>query len=443
MKIAAYNLNENGLVISKSKLRESLTTALARHSRFNIFLFDKCILDSPSLVDWVLIKRFLIEEYPHIYEGLKNALDGTIDFSSKRLRYAMGLENKDEILYAIEQLLLAEEEINSYNSLYEFVKFKRSCDTAIYKPNMIVTSKVVNRSKVSTNRVALLNCIEDNNILLVCDNYKIIREYICNKYNEVYKAGVSIFKENSDETLDYFYLNEFVTGKIKGDTALAEKLFKDITTYYHEHSLDYVTENSGCMKFEEHIFNDCLDAMILNQKQFRAEHPNCKTLEVENYAVFYYESCDSSSVKLPYNTFGLDCVDHYSGKTLHFKNSLCGLSGEFVSESDINRNRLTVRGIPLELFITENKIGKYYPLINVRNSNGNFLEPILNNELYYVPENYPLIDESNEVDSIVNSFLSYRSNYGNIDNFVSTRLKFSDTEILDACVSKLKGLGVL
>ena len=209
MKIAAYNLNENGLVISKSKLRESLTTALARHSRFNIFLFNECILDSPSFVDWVLIKRFLIEEYPYIYEGLKNALDGTIDFSSKRLRYAMGLENKDEILYAIEQLLLAEEEINSYNSLYEFIKFKRSCDTAIYKPNMIVTSKVVNRSKVSTNRVALLNCIEDNNILLVCDNYKIIREYICNKYNEVYEAGVSIFKENSDETLDYFIKYSF------------------------------------------------------------------------------------------------------------------------------------------------------------------------------------------------------------------------------------------
>ena len=101
MKIATSKLNNEGLVLSKSNLREHFLTELSKHSRLNIFLFDNCILDSPSFVDWVAIKRFLIEEYPDFYEGLKNSLDGSIEFTSKRMFFLLMHREPDDILHAI------------------------------------------------------------------------------------------------------------------------------------------------------------------------------------------------------------------------------------------------------------------------------------------------------------------------------------------------------
>lgn len=444
MKIAASKLNNDGLVLSKAKLREEFITALAKYNKLNIYLFNECVLDSPSFVDWVAIKRFLLEEYPTFYAGLKNALDGSVEFTSKRMFYVLKNNSSDEILNAIYRLLALEERITSLNSIYDGVKFKKSADTAIYKPSYIVTSKIVNRSKIDTLRSVLLDCIDgENSVLVSCEGYRVICKYLCNKYGVDYQDGISIFISNESDIVDRVFISEFLTGKLKGNTVLAKKLFKDITDYYHKSSLDYATENSGCMDFDEYIFNDCLDDLISLQKEFRLENPDCKPFVIEDYSVFYYKEGVSLDNSLPYNLFGLDCIDYYSGNTLHIRNSLCGLCGEYIAESDIVRNELQVTGMPLDLYITDNKTMKYYPLVNVRDKNGNFLEPNLNNDLYYVPEEYTPIEENDNIDKILNTFLSWRNNFSELDNFVSIRLKFSDTEILDKSVSRLKNLGVL
>lgn len=444
MKIAANKLNNEGLVLSKSKLREEFITALAKYNKLNIYLFNECILDSPSFVDWIKIKRFLLEEHPDFYSKLKNDLDGSIEFTSKRMFYILRNGSDDDILMVIYRLLALEEQIASINSIYDGVKFKKSADTIVYKPSYIITSKIVNRSKVDALRSVLLNCIAgEDKVLVSCESFKVICEYLCKKYGVEYQYGTSIFMRDESDLVDRTFISEFLTGKIKGNTSLAKKLFKDITTYYHNHSVDYTTENSSCMDFDEHIFNDCLDDLVALQKKFREENPDCIPFALDDYSVFYYKEGVSVPNSLPYNLFGLDCIDYYTGETLNIRNSLCGLCGEYIAEADIARNKLQVVGMPLDLYISDTKTMKYYPLVNVRNEKGNFLEPNLNNDLYYVPEEYTPIEEVDEVDSILNTFLSWKNNFTGLDNFVSIRLKFSDTEILDKSVSRLKNLGVL
>ena len=238
------------------------------------------------------------------------------------------------------------------------------------------------------------------------------------------------------------YLDDFITGKLKGNTPLAEMLYKDIEEYYRKCCLEYSTEKSSCMSFEEHIFNLCVDDLILNQKQFREQHPEYKPFLVDNWSVHYYSEADSYKPSLPYNTFGLDCIDYFSGETLNVKNSLIGLCGEFVAESDLARNSLKALGMPLELYINETKKVKYYPLVNVRTENNTFLEPRLNNNVYYIPEEHTLVTENDDIDKIINSFLSWRNNFKELSHSVSTRLSFSDIEVLNTIESRLKELEV-
>lgn len=452
MRIAAQELRTNGVELNKSKLRDSLRLALANYSRCNLYLYNKCILDSPTAVDWLMIKKFFRESYPLIYSKMSNALDGTIDFTSDRLRLILGVDKEVsssysdlddlDILGCIKNLLYYKEVINDLNSIYDNIKFKKKTDILVINPFYAVGSKVQNKNKFSVSHwSSFTSCISGNNRMIEVNSEGIILDYLCKKFSYDYGLEESIFFNNASRDYDIYYLDDILSGKIKGNTLLAIDLYNDIVKYYKEFTESRTNDLVSCLMYKEHIFNDVFNNIKDMQTEFRNNNKGARPVYISNYSVIYALDEDEKE-ELPTVTkesFGLDCVDYYGQTALSIRNQIQGYSGEFVNEKDIVDNNLVVVGCPLELETSRGKKELYYPLVNVYDSNGNSLEPLVGTAYNYTPLKSKKY--RGEV-TFVKEWLDMQINFESANYTVLSLINGNQIELIDNIENELNKLGI-
>lgn len=391
MKISAQNLNNSGILISKSKLNDMNLKYINIYSKACNILYSMGYLTSPYIFDNSDFLNVLNEEYPEALCKLKNISTGVLDCSKERLEFEIARcydKGLSYILGLYRDIITAKEAFVCYKELASKVKFHKNSDLATIKPRLFVTSRVDSSSNIPLGS----DCVQE--LFFIEDDFKLYRHNlggILKKYLAK-KAGVSdkefsryksedkaLFINNFSFSRENSFIELIITGSIDLDGDFGQPLRDSIENYYSNYYLSNKTKTT-CLPYFEVVFLEALDECISYVTEFREDmkSKDCaySELYVTNTSVlFKVPKSDSEDYKQNSSLdlyIGNTVIDSDTGTKLNSVNRLRGISGIFVSESDVSIGNLDTLGLPIELWHYEKSRGKikkvcnkYYPIYNV------------------------------------------------------------------------------
>ena len=418
MRIACSNINNNGISISKELINKAVYKYNGLLGRSLFKLYDLGYQSSPALFDLIDFRKILASDFPKERELLYDKLSGTMALDDELiLDYAIMVSDNDEfknIIKIYKDILVSKKALDAYNTLVSKVKIPKKNDLFKVKCRLSVSGSVQNYGVIPLDNPCIRESfyLEEDETLVSFNTVDIlIKEmlkrlgYTEEAYLEHKKSGQAFFIKGVSQDEETRLIPLIISGKIECDGKFGVELTNDIQKYYD----DFYSSNTArvsCLSYEEMIFNNALDERIELINQKRKEFGNTPYREfyaTTDEIIFAVKDTNLSDSKSYFENnilhLGIATVSNENQSEFSKINTLCGLCGEFMSESTIEERGLYTEGLPVSIkfgIVTGNKYKmselSYYPIYNVYHcENGSNIEPLLGNDIHI------LVSDINEV----------------------------------------------
>lgn len=416
MRIACMNINNNGITLSKSLINKTIFKYNGILGRALFKLYDLGYQSSPSIFDKENFRSILNLDFPDDVDYLRNNLRGNLDIDDELLvKYAILKSSNDlfkEVLSIYLDILTATHALEAYDIFFSKVKVPKKVDLIKVKSRLSVSGGVGNFNVIPLDSPAIWESfvISSDEYLEVYDTTEVLIKQVIlhlgyseDDYLAHKNSGQPFFISGISQQDELSIFPAIVNGKINADGKFGSLLTKDISDYYANFYLTHDNTKISCSNYEEVIFNDCIDERI------KLNNIKRESLAGKSYREFYVTSTkiifaikeenavfkSNSYIKDGKIRMGVATLSHENRAEFSKINVLCGLSGEFVSETTVKLNNWLTVGQPIMIkfgtFIGNkfrlNELS-YYPFYNVYyNLDGEFgcnVKPLLGNDIQIV-----------------------------------------------------------
>lgn len=390
MKIAAQKLNNNGVVLSKVSIKKSFEKYIKKYNTAVYRLYIMGYIENPYDFDDIEFESMLHKDFSsEVMKCFKSEIDASLDFSLLRLDYVINMldisDDFKQLLLLYRDIVESKEAIESLNYIKNNTKFQKRSDSVTISPRWVVTSRVMQTSSLKLDnplKIGALEDIDSMSIKKVSVNEAIVKQ-LAKELGVSVTEDKSLFFSGKPFSADCEYLDLLITGRVKGDTECADKLFDKIVTYY----TDFYSTNDSThsqLPYRETIFIKALDSCIEIIKKFREKNPNAKEVFITNDAVYFSVPNEYEAGKEKIDV-GFCVFDHINQIELSKINALRGYSGEFISADDVKRLGYTAKCDSVKLLVDSKKMIErdYYPISFVTKTNSKGVELPLTPKLGY------------------------------------------------------------
>lgn len=399
MKIEAAELNANGIKISKRLLEDAIKKYKARYYDMCYVLYDNYWQSTPSEFCASDVKRAFMQEFPDVFKYLISRKDATVDWSSKRIRYALAMcnhrnvsRNALDLLDYLRILLESKEALDSLNNIYERGKFGvKGRKNVTFSPKINLSTHVADNSKFKFDNPAIHEAISisADSVLIRVDTRKIMRNKAMSmlgateqNIKTMEESGKGFFSAvlTQEEELDF--LDYFLQGVVKARGTAADLLNERL-----ESEAQYSMTNSGGITvletFAERAFIESLNERCDFVREQRAElekkYSVVKPFYVDNDGVLFEVSRGNAAdtdydekFEVPKRFVGSFAIDYCKSMMLPSYCMLSGNFGELISKDDVLDNGYYTEAKPVKidmLFKSGNNVKKrsmlYYNIADV------------------------------------------------------------------------------
>lgn len=330
MRECASIISSNGFCISKEKMFKLFNKSVIQYNKAvsQLFNWGYCSLPVLSYQDMDKLYEAIISEFPDLQEHFFNRMSGSFMATPLSLEYLCEFEpagEKKSVLQALCGLLSAQETIDSINKLISFTRIPKRSDTFRVNMNLSVSSNIrcTNAFPInSTSLISLLVLPENTELLGVCLN-----DF---RLDTLGLSDISGLGREADSKYLSLFLSGMVIGRGEGGQALYDKILQTYSDYYSGK-----VGVTRCMKFEATAFLNTIKSCSDGLSEY-------KTLGTpvylnDDYVYFAVPKKQGVSSVQTYTDFyiGLAPYDWVDGRQSAVYSQLQGLSGEFISASDI------------------------------------------------------------------------------------------------------------
>lgn len=439
MRIGVSNINKEGLVLSKKLINKGIFKYNGIIGRAMFELYDKGYQSSPAIFDIIDFRRALYEDFPQDFELLIDNLKGQLALENELIiKYALIKSNNEEfksILSSYYDIFLARKALDAFDTLLNKVRLPKKNDLLKVKIRLGISGSVKNYNSLPLDEKAIQDCIyvREEETIVRCNTADILVKGVLKRLGvseEVfykYKAeNQSLFISGIDFKSEIELLPVVISGQVHADGVYGEALTADIANYYSEFSKTYGSHVDS-IGYEQVIFNDTIDERIslINEKRKKFGNIAYRELYVTtSEVVFALESAISPYKKSYFEHnilhLGVATLSHENRTEFSKINTLNGLCGEFIHESEVKEKGYFAKGLPISIkfgVISNNKFRlselKYYPIYSVYYAeDSNNVEPLLGTDIQVVIQDK---DELFKRFGVSNKADLYQYNLHNID----------------------------
>lgn len=382
MRIAAQKINNNGIEVSRTKVRLTTEKYVKQYGQVCQSLYDMGFIPSPMYFDSDEYASCLFQEFPEIVTLCRNITTGAISLSDKQISYVMRVLGSQHKAYGAlsdgMSALQAAQALSDINSFLDKVRFKKKSDLLSCKASLAVSNRVFSSSKIPMDSPYLRECFYVQAGKSIEEfNYSIEIFYeVLNNLGICGSPGVDddSFFLGDGFTVgdDCYYMPQLISGDIKGDGKYAGLLHDAVENYYSEYYRTRTTV-AECLKYEEQMFINAIPASIARINEFRKLHPDYEEFFVDSQKVYWLVDSApslSSGVVTERDIYIGEDISNIGRTAVPTLNRLLGYSGQFLYRFDDDINDFEVSGMPVLLYVCD-EFGRrstieYYPAINVR-----------------------------------------------------------------------------
>ena len=390
MRRSANEINKTRIPISKSKLEQNNLTYVKAYSDACYKLYDLGYISTPSTFIEDEFFNVLLDEFKGIIYKCMLGNSKKLIKEPEYLEYiskVIGDKEFSKIISLYCNILKSSQAFNDYSILTNKVKLKKRSDITEVKVRLSAMASVKNENNIPLDSPYIQDAfaVEDGYEIVDLDLRFIWLKYICKElgipmeyYDKCKETNKSIFDKNLTFEDDCRYIKYYISGDIISEGEYSDKLRNYACNFYVSFVLaDY-------SNFLEKIFIEAKDEMNAYVDEYR---DSLKPLDVKDYYItnfnVYFKVKSSVNKEKDYNeanySLGHYIYDNFNKKNLDFGNLLCGLSGEFISETNIDSNVYDILGFPVVLtnFTSHGSAVRtnYYPIFNIKKKNGGEFYP--------------------------------------------------------------------
>lgn len=418
MRKAIRNINQAGVVISKSKTADTIRKYSILHDSMCERLYDLGYISTSLYFDSVDFWTTFLGTYPDISKEFLNERTGEMNYSLPVIQYiAHKTEDKDVkiALDSIASLLKADNALADLGQLCEYIKFQKKKDTVISKVNLGIVKSVCNSNKIPLDSPYVRECfyLEPTEQVVELDYSIVLLKHLLKMLdvpNDVELTddsvllGVGFTIKDDCENLE-----ALVNSDIRGTGIYYEKLFKLVESYYTEYYTNRTTK-TVCLDFYSKLFTDSLQECIAYLSLQRGKYPNAKDFYITSSKLYLKINTDKQiGYEFPDSIFVGERLYNLNGEVYSPVNRLLGLSGVYIYEYDKNIYSYSVSGLPIDLYTKQQQRGSSvlvpigcYPLCMIKERRGNdvvniYPKNFCANEKFLTPEK---MMEYLEIDSL-------------------------------------------
>lgn len=396
-------LNDNGIRVSLSKCKDMMYHYHGVVGRSLYKLYDMGYLSTPSVFDIYDFREVITSNFPDDIKYLKSNLSGKDQYDNPVfIKYAIEMSKDVEfkkVMNVYYDYVYASQALFDFENLLDTAKLPKRKDEFSINPRYYISQGIKIGSKTDVSNKEFCNAfyLEPDEHLVRIDLHDCMRqalfehiggtieEYAYNKRigEPFFISGVSQEKE-----LDFIYL--IASGDIEATGKYRERLVEAQNKYMRQESDAWRVG----IPFDKRIFADAVSKMTQLVEEKRREFGTSgRDFYISNDEVVF--AVKGEPVK---KSFFEDNMLHMgtvvfctTSKTELCKiNTLNGLNGEFIHESDVRNNNWYAVGrpIPLKFGVLNGKRFKcnelnYYPLYNVFYSESESnVRPVLGNDIH-------------------------------------------------------------
>lgn len=379
MRIAAQKINNRGIEVSRTKVRQTTEKYVKQLGQTCEKLHSMGYIGVPTYYDEDEFMKGLFEEFPDLVPLCRNVTTGKISLSDKQMSYVLLSIGHDHEAYdVLRTAQLAAQASQALYDISEFlskVHFKKKDDLLLCRSSIAVSSRVYSSGKLSLDSPYLRECFYIKPGMRVVEfNYSI------ELLNTVLKAigveteavfgGASFFLGDGFKVEDDCeFLEQLISGDIHGVGELADKLHEAVQFYYSDYYNNRTTI-AECIKYEEQSFINAIRDSIASINAYRYLHPDYEEFFVDSKRVYFLAPAESV-VEPPFigrDIFIGESIASLGQTPVSLMNRLLGYSGEFLYRFDNAVMDYEIMGMPIILYTMHN--GKrvaveYYPAVNL------------------------------------------------------------------------------
>lgn len=407
MRKAIRNINQTGVVISKSKTADTIRKYSILHDSMCERLYDLGYVSTPLYFDNVDFWTTFLSTYPDIAKEFLNERTGEMNYSLPVIKYIAHKTGDKDVkiaLDAIANILKADNALADLGQLCEYVKFQKKKDTVTSKVNLGIIKSVCNSNKIPLDSPYVRECfyLEPTEQVVEIDYSIILLKHLLqmlevpsnvNLTDDSVLLGVGFTIKDDCENLE-----ALVNSDIRGTGIYYEKLFKTVESYYTEYYTNRTTK-TVCLDFYSKLFTDSLQECIDYVSTQRDKYPDAKEFYVTSSKLYLrVNTGKQGTFDFPDSIFVGERLYNLNGEVYSPVNRLLGLSGVYVYEYDKNIYSYSVSGLPVDLYIEQQQRGSSvlvpigcYPLCMIKERRGDSVADIYPknfcaNEKFLTPE---------------------------------------------------------
>lgn len=391
MRIASQNVNNNGVMVSKSKMLDAFERYIKQYNRMCESLYDLGYLSTPTYFYEDEFWSIFFEEYKNYTLRFLNTHTGAMNYSINQIKYIVKTVDNDSansILNIVIKLLEAKQAISDFNKFNKAVKFQKKKDVITCKANISVSTSVYNRNKIPLDSQYVQECFFFDDKKVVKLNYSII-------VLKTLLRGIGIddnISESDTSVLlgdgftvkdDCLYLNDIIEGKIRGTGKYADLLHDKVENYYNTYYSTRTTV-SQCLDYADDNFIKAIPACISYINDYRKTLPKGYSEVYVTSSEVWFQLDEPCQEVLDENKdiyVGEFLFDYSSHSDISIVSRLLGFSGEYIYAYDKDISKYNIFGFPVNMYVIGRQRNKnvpmalqYYPVLSMYDKDLN--EPI-------------------------------------------------------------------
>lgn len=405
MRQVRNEINKRKVVLSSGKVLKKLESAKATVSAELCALYDLNYIDSPSALNERCLRVALVQEFGQEFFRLFSNLNGEVDLSMDKVKYALRLTvNEDfrKVLRHLSKLYTAQDTVDKLSSLCSITQLTKK-PTVEITPSLAVSLRGVStRSKLPLEGRVLMDCfnIDDSKKIVYCGFRKIVYVQLCKELgipdwlrDNYIKDNKALFLKGATHKDELEFLHLILTGSVCVDGDYSE-LFINRYTDYYESSFNDDSQKYDPVEFDDKIYSDCFDErnklVDRARKSLNSDGNVGEAIYMtRDYVAFVTHSdSDISSSKTSFINreliIGSYVVDWVDADILSKLNCLHGISGEYIAESDCKARGYITEGLPTMVYLPQRANSKLkldkvpcYNISQVHDGDGNPLSPLM------------------------------------------------------------------
>lgn len=379
MRIAAQNINNRGIYVSRTKTRQTTEKYVKQSGQMCEKLYDLGYLTSPLYFDEDAFMGCLFDECPEIMPLCRNVTTGGISLTDKQMSYvmkALGPDHKAyDVLSAARSAVQASQALSDISAFLDKVRFKKKDDLLLCRSSLAVSNRVYSSGKLPMDSPYLRECFYvQPGKHIVEFNYSIellraVLKAIEVDEQVVWNSPSVLLGDGFTVADDCEFLPLVIKGDIEGHGKYATKLHEAVQFYYSDYYANRTTI-AECIKYEEQMFLNAIPASIALINTFRKSNPEYEEFFVDSQCVYWLApGVDEKPLIFGHDIYIGEDIYNIGDTGVSLMNRLLGFSGGYLYRFDNSVVDYDIVGMPVMMYAINcgQRIAvEYYPAANLR-----------------------------------------------------------------------------